>query len=64
MVSEYGEGIINRLHPDSPLRQEGNPARTLIMKTIGKMSPILLQKLITTATPNPTVPDRLQNTDK
>ena len=35
MVSEYGEGIINRLHPDSPLRQEGNPARTLIMKTIG-----------------------------
>ena len=35
MVSEYGESIINRLHPDSPLRQEGNPARTLIMKTIG-----------------------------
>ena len=35
MVSEYGEGIINRLHPDSVLRQEGNPARTLIMKTIG-----------------------------
>ncbi|MBR3140105.1 MAG: hypothetical protein IKF11_04475 [Methanobrevibacter sp.] len=35
MASDYGEGIINRLHPDSPLRQEGNPARTLIMKTIG-----------------------------
>ena len=35
MVSTYGEGIINRLHPNSPLRQEGNPARTLIMKTIG-----------------------------
>ena len=35
MASDYGEGIINRLHPNSPLRQEGNPARTLIMNTIG-----------------------------
>ena len=35
MASDYGEGIINRLHPNSPLRQEGNPARSLIMKTIG-----------------------------
>ena len=35
MVSDYGEGIINRLHPNSPLRQESNPARTLIMNTIG-----------------------------
>ena len=35
MASDYGEGIINRLHPNSPLRHEGNPARSLIMKTIG-----------------------------
>ena len=35
MASDYGEGIINRLHPDSVLRQEGHPARSLIMKTVG-----------------------------
>ena len=34
-MSEYGEGIINRLHPKSPLRNPNNPMHTLIHNTVG-----------------------------
>ena len=34
-MSDYGEGIIERLNPTSGLKKDNNPGRTVIMNTIG-----------------------------
>ena len=35
-MSEYGEGIISRLHPLSPLKNENNAGHKFIDNTIGE----------------------------
>lgn len=33
----YGEGIIERLHPDCQLRNTGNPGRSVLLGTVGAL---------------------------